>query len=509
MRPPHWAMRLAAARDWARVRRGLADPAATQSAVLRRILRLYRDTELGRTLDLATIDGPAAFARRVPVTDEAFYAPFHERVRETNAAGVATPRALRYMARTSGTTRVSKYLPYPEELIRAFKTFETRVTLHAMRDLGRYDLLDGQLLITSSAPSYERTAEGLTIGSSSGIMTLLAPAFARTLVRPTPDVLALTDWQAKIEATARQALPLDIRVMTGIPLFVVPILERLLALAAEAGRPAANARELWPNLTVYYWSGASIALYEARLRALFGPGVHFREIYSATEAPIAYQHRDGEPGLLVNLEHAYFEFQEAEAPADAPRLGVADVRVGVPYRVLVTTLGGLFAYRLGDVVEFVSTAPLCLRVLGREVEELNLASEKMPRRVLEAALADAAQACAVSVRDYFIAPPADTRAVPAYHWYLELSEPADLTGLGRALDEALRSRHNYYRAIRADNAVLGPCVAHALPPGTLDAYVLDTRPFGQGKPVKLYGDRTLPDRILAYAATRADVAADG
>lgn len=509
MRPPHWALRLAAARDWARVRRGLADPAAAQAAVLRRLLAIYADTEIGRALGLSSVTGPADFARRVPVTDESFYAPYHERVRDTNAPGIATPRALRYMARTSGTTRVSKFLPYPEVLIRAFKTFETRVTLHAMRDLGRFDLLDGQLLITSSAPSYERTPQGLTIGSSSGIMTLLAPAFARTLVRPTPDVLALMDWQSKIEATARQALPLDIRVMTGIPVFVVPILERLLALAAEAGRPARHVRDLWPNLTVYYWSGAPIAMYEARLRALFGPGVHFREIYSATEAPIAYQYRNGEPGLLMNLEHAYFEFQEADAPLDAPRIGVADVRVGVPYRLLVSTLGGLFAYRLGDVIEFTATAPPCLRVLGREVEELNLASEKMPRRVLEAALAAAQQATGVTVADYLVAPPPEADATPAYHWYLELAAPTDLAAFARALDDELRRRHNYYQALRAQDAVLGPCVASALPPGTLDAFVLATRPFGQGKPVRLHGDRAVPDRLLTFAAKRAEASSSG
>lgn len=499
MRPPHWALRAAAAYYAGRTRRALSDVHGTQARLLAAILAEYRPTELGRTLGLGAIDGPEAFRDRMPVTDETRYQPFCQRALDENPPDLLTRGRLAYMARSSGTTSVRKLVAFTWPLIKAYKRFETRVAMHTMRELGRYDLLDANLLITAGSPAVEATPAGVTIGYGTGIMTKLAPAIAKQVVRPTRDILEMTDWQAKMEATVRQALPLDIRAMTGVPLFATQILERLLSVAAAEGRPAPNAKALWPNLRIYYWSGSPITMYEARLRALFGPDVPFRELYTCTESPLGFQYRLGEPGLLLDIENTYFEFQPADAPTDAKRLALHEVAIGVPYRVLITTWGGLFAYRLGDLVTFVSLDPPLVRVGVREKDEISLGYEHIQLDVVHAALAAASAETEATVRNFFLGP-ADTAPGErqAYHWYVEFdAAPADGEAFRAALDRGLAERHPFYAGMREDDAVLLPPRLTVLPPGTIDRHVLATRQFGQGKFLHLYSRRDAVEAILA------------
>jgi GH3 auxin-responsive promoter len=499
MRPPHWALRAVAAVLHARTQRAIADPRGTQARLLKGILAEYRPTELGRTLGLGAIDGPEAFRDRVPVTDETVYQPFCQRALDENPPDLLTRGKLEYMARSSGTTTVKKLVAFTWPLIKAYKRYEMKVAMHTMRELGRYDLLDANLLITAGSPAVEATPSGVTIGYGTGIMTKLAPRIAQDVVRPTRDILCMTDWEAKLEATVRQALPLDIRAMTGVPLFAQQIVERLLAVATEEGRSARTVHELWPKLAVYYWSGSPLTMYEARLRELFGPGVPFRELYTCTESPLGFQYRLGEPGVLLDLENTYFEFQPADAPEDTPRLGLHEVAPGVPYRVLITTWGGLFAYRLGDKVEFVSLDPPLIRVGPREKDEISLGYEHIQLDVVRAALAEAAERTGARVRNFFLGP-ADTAPGDrqAYHWYVEFdTPPGDPETFRQGLDRGLAERHPFYAGMRTDDVVLLPPRLTVLPAGTIDRHVLDTRQFGQGKFLHLYSQRGAIEAILA------------
>lgn len=480
------------------MRRAIADVRGTQARLLKGMLAEYRTTELGRSLGLDAIDGPEAFRAQVPVTDETLYQPFCQRALDENPPNLLTRGKLEYMARSSGTTTVRKLVAFTWPLIKAYKRYEMRLAMHTMRELNRYDFLDANLLITAGSPEVETTPSGVTIGYGTGIMTKLAPAIAQEVVRPTRDILCMADWQAKMEATVRQALPLDIRAMTGVPLFALQIVERLMEVARDEGRPACTVKELWPRLAVYYWSGSPITMYEARLREVFGPDVPFRELYTCTESPLGYQYRLGEPGVLLDLENTYFEFQPADAPLDAPRIGLHEVQVGVPYRTLITTWGGLFAYRLGDRVEFLSVDPPLVRVGVREKDEISLGYEHIQLEVVRQALDGAAGQTGAAVRNFFLGP-ADTGSGErmAYHWYVEFdTPPQDLEAFRRALDQGLIEGHPFYKGMRENDVVLMPPRLTTLPPGSLDRYVLDTRQFGQGKFLHLYSKREAVEAIL-------------
>jgi hypothetical protein len=492
-----WASRWSASRALA----AHDSPRRTQASVLERILALYRDTELGRSLQLRDVRSIEEFRTRVRVSEKKDYARWVERLQRDNRPGLVTKDQLRYLALTSGTSEDVRLFPFPNALIGTFRKFQWEIMLHVMDRLQSFSMLDTNILVTAPAATYETLPSGLVAGKATAIMTQLTPKAARGLVRPSREVLEIKDVNEKLRQTVEDALGRDIRLLMGVPLCVLPLFERLLEAANARGKRAATLAELWPNLEAYVYSGAPIGSLEARLRELVGPGIPFVEVYSASESPLAYQFRLDEPGLLLDLRHCFFELQPGGSPLDAPRLTVDEARPHVPYRILLTTFGGRFAYRLGDLVEFVSTKPLLVRVLGREQEELNLGYERIPLHVLKAALARVSGDHGARVHNFFVCPTATANVKPAHEWHVEFGlAPSSPEAFGDALDQALKELHDRYAFARRDDHLLRAPALVPMKPGTIERFVLTTREYGLGKFLPIYNTREAAADVLAFAS---------
>ena len=84
----------------------------------------------------------------------------------------------------------------------------------------------------------------------------------------------------------------------------------------------------------------------------------------------------------------------------------------------------------------------------------------------------------------------------------ETQRAAAERALATALDARLRSESAMYASQREGGVTLGPPTVRLLPPGTIDAYVLESRAFGQGKVVHVHTTPTQGEAILAFAAAR-------
>jgi hypothetical protein len=223
-------------------------------------------------------------------------------------------------------------------------------------------------------------------------------------------------------------------------------------------------------------------------------------VYSASEAPLAYQFRLGEPGMLLDLRHCFFEFQRAGDDLDGKRLTVAEIEPHTPYRILITTLGGRFCYRLGDLVELTSTRPLVVRVLGREQEELNLGYERVPLHVVRTALDRASKEERARVHNFFVCPaPEDANLKPSHEWHIEFAErPADPKAFCRALDRALIELHDRYAFPRKNDHLLSPPTLVEMDVGTIERFVLASREYGLGKFNAIYNTREAASAVLEF-----------
>ena len=146
--------------------------------------------------------------------------------------------------------------------------------------------------------------------------------------------------------------------------------------------------------------------------------------------------------LLLNTGGSFFEFiRYADRDQTNPeRFWVGSIEPGERYIPVISNANGLWAYVLGDVVEFTETRPPKLKVLGRTSEILNQFRESLDGDAARKALSNVTQQCGATVVEFHVTySAAETIAMPCHEWYIEFGKlPADQQRLSELLDSELR-----------------------------------------------------------------------
>lgn len=382
--------RIAAARFDAALR----DPAAAQTAMLKRTIEANLDCEFGRTHGFATIDSLAAFRQRVPIAGDAAFAPAIDRI-ANGVAGVLTSAPVVAFEETSGTTSGTKLVPYTAASLLAF----SQAILPWLCDLAtrRPAIQEGRAYVSISPVLRppRSTRGGIPIGQGTDAAYLgpgLADAFVSTLaVEPVTAASAtFEDWQM---ATLSQLIAAGDLAFVSIwsPTFLLELIDAIPAnaeaiaarlppdarLRLEAGLrlPSIATERLWPRLAcISAWTDASSGAYAARLRHLFPQAAVEGKGLLATECAMSIP-LGGIDGAVPALLSAVLEFVSSDG---TPHL--SDVlEVGRTYDVVVTTDGGLYRYDIGDRMTCVGrdgSVPR-LRFEGRRGVYSDLVGEKI------------------------------------------------------------------------------------------------------------------------------------
>lgn len=146
----------------------------------------------------------------------------------------------------------------------------------------------------------------------------------------------------------------------------------------ESDDRAGFARRLWPKLAlISSWSEAEAGAGAEYLRSFFPDAVFQTKGLLATEGPVTIP-MVGAPAPVLAARSAFFEFEEGETGVGTIRLA-HELETGQRYRVLMTTAGGLYRYRLHDIVEvrgWWRNLP-CLAFIGKEAFVSDLVGEKL------------------------------------------------------------------------------------------------------------------------------------
>jgi hypothetical protein len=307
-----------------------------------------------------------------------------------------------------------------------------------------------------------------------------------------------------VEAIVRETAGQDLRLISGIPSWVQMYFERLLAYTGKA-----TVKEVFPRFELFVYGGVSFAPYRDRFRQLIGGDVDVVELYPASEGFLAYQDRQGVEGLRLNVaDGIFFEFVPADryGELDAPRLGLAEVELGVSYALVLSNNAGLWGYDIGDTVRFVSLDPPRVVVTGRVKHFTSAFGEHVIAEEVEGAMGEAVAAAGGVVTEFHVAPEvAPSEGLPYHEWWVEFeSEPGDADRFAEALDAALQRRNPYYRDLLT-GSVLRPAVLRPVPPGTfLEAMRSMGKLGGQNKVPRLANDRNLV-ALLSRAAQQSMV----
>jgi pimeloyl-ACP methyl ester carboxylesterase len=312
----------------------------------------------------------------------------------------------------------------------------------------------------------------------------------------------------RVEAIARQVAWQDVRLLAGMPSWMLVLFERVARVRELAGRPIRDMRYCWPDLRIFIHGGVSFGPYASVLAEWLGRPVERLEVYPASEGWVAMQTES--EGLTLTLDHhVFYEFVPVEdLGSDRPRRHtVADVELGRPYAVALSTSGGLWSYLLGDTVRFTARDPLRLRIIGRTRHFVNAFGENVIVEEVERALTTACHRSDAEVVEFTVAPRYPSAEEPrgSHEWLVEFRvPPREPEEFARVLDEALAALNTDYRTKRwRDVGMVAPRIL-TLPPGTFHRWMHGAGKLGdQHRVPRVSNGRELAEALLAAGGMTA------
>ena len=441
------------------------------------------------------------FRQNVPVRSYDDHAPYIRRMLDGERS-VLWPGFVEWFSKSSGTTSDrSKYLPISGENLRKNHLrggWDAMSLYYAQRP--NADLFSRKNLVMGGSIHETRTS-GAKIGDVSAVMLANFPQVGRPFYTPSFETMLMRDYDAKLEATARESALADVGMVGGVPNWTMLLMRRILERTG-----AAHMREVWPNFRLFTHGGIAFAPYRRQFEDLIGQtdDFDFLEIYNASEGYFGLRDDLTRDDMLLLLDNGvYYEFLpqrewDREFPVAVP---LHEVVAGEPYGVVVTTNAGLWRYNLGDTVVFTSTTPYRFKITGRTKQFINTFGEEVMVDNTDRALERTCRDLDCTVTEYTVAPvfikvPGEQGA---HEWVVEFGKPPrSLSAFAKTLDAHLQDINSDYAAKRRNDRVLTGIIATAVAPGTFNDWMRGRgRLGGQGKVPRLSNERKHLEGILA------------
>lgn len=477
-------------------------PEISQNAILMALLRQSANTEWGKKYDYKSIKTVAEYQSRVPISTYEDIAPYIDRMIK-GEPNVLYTGLVSSFSKSSGTTNdKSKFIPVTAaslnncqikgSLDMASWWYENNPNTQWM-GLGASLVMGGTWKVVNQNPR-------IIAGDVSGLMMQFMPFYAKTVQALDTATAVMPEWEAKIERIVKTlAKNPKLTNISGVPTWTLVLLRQLLDYTGKS-----NALELFPNFEVYMHGGVSFEPYRAQFNALFpSDKVQYRNIYNASEGFFAGQiDSDSDDMLLLMDNGVFFEFlplDQLDNPNARP-LTVAEVEVGRPYALLITTNAGLWRYLIGDVVQFASLHPHKIQIVGRTQQFINVFGEELMVSNTDEALRLVCQQHKAEIVEYTAAPIFLTEAQKGGHeWLIEFRQPpANILAFAADLDATLKQLNSDYEAKRHKDIALLPLVLHSLPTGSFQNWLKSKGKIGgQHKVPRLSNNRKYIEEILS------------
>ncbi|MEQ9188493.1 MAG: GH3 auxin-responsive promoter family protein [Cryomorphaceae bacterium] len=486
------AARWLAKREMKAVRAWSEGPHRAQERTFRFLCGVLAGTDFGRDHGITASTTQEEWARKVPLRDYEGLKPYIERIKEgeINVLWKGKPT---YFCKTSGTTSGTKYIPMSDHGIKAQVKAAWTALLCYIDETKNARFVDGKMIFLQGSPEMTYL-QGIGVGRLSGIVAHHVPSYLQRSRMPSWQTNCIEDWEQKVDAIVAETKDQDMRLISGIPPWVQMYFERLLQHTGKA-----TIKELFPNFSVFAHGGVNYQPYKATMEKLIGGHVDSIETYPASEGFIAFQDRQGEEGMLLNLAGGiYYEFVPVNGIHDpsARRLGLKEVLVGVNYAIVLNTSSGLWGYIIGDTVKFTSLNPFRIVVTGRIKHFISAFGEHVIAEEVERSMTEVCENLGIEINEFHVAPQVSpTDGLPYHEWFIESQNDLP-AAMAQQLNERMCSLNSYYKDL-IEGKVLQPLIIRRLNPGAFNRYMASVgRLGGQNKLPRLSNDRSVVEGML-------------
>ncbi len=472
------------------------NPIETQNRVFREILQKASNTKFGKDHGFSKIQSHSDFEKSVPIRDYEALKEYVDEVVE-GKEDILWPGKPLYFAKTSGTTSGAKYIPITKESIKHQVEASRNAILNYIHETGNTAFVNGKMIFLQGSPEMQKK-NGIQLGRLSGISAHYVPNYLQKNRLPSWKTNCIDDWETKVNAIVEETINEDMTVIAGIPSWVQMYFEKLNT------RSGKKVGELFQNFQLFIYGGVNYEPYRAKFENLIGRKVDSIELFPASEGFFAYQDSQKEKGMLLLLNSGiFYEFVKSDDffEPNAKRITIKDVELHVNYVMIISTDAGLWAYNLGDTVQFISLNPYKVLVSGRIKHFISAFGEHVIAKEVEEAMQEAISQTDAQVNEFTVAPQiaAENDALPYHEWLVEFEkEPSDKVKFIQILDSSLQKQNSYYFDL-IDGKVLQTLKVTSIRKDGFQSYMKSIGKLGgQNKVQRLANDRKLADALLAF-----------
>ena len=425
-----------------KIKHWASKPIATQHKVFDHLIDSAKHTTFGRDHHFSTIKNHEDFVKNVPVRDYENLKFYVDQVVD-GKPNILWPGKPLYFAKTSGTTSGSKFIPITASSIKAQVEASRNAILVYINETGNSGFVNGKWIFLQGSPVLNEK-NGIKLGRLSGISAHYVPSYLLKNRMPSWETNCIDDWETKVDAIVEETLQENMTAIAGIPSWVQMYFEKLIDKKQE------KVGEIFKNFSLFIFGGVNFEPYRSKFENLIGRKVDSVELYPASEGFFAFQDRQNEKGMLLQLDSGiFYEFIEADTffEDNPQRITLKDVKIGVNYVIIISTNAGLWAYNIGDTVQFTSLSPYRIIVSGRIKHFISAFGEHVIAKEVDQALIEAVKASDAQVSEYTVAPQITPKqGLPYHEWFIEFEkEPKDLVKFIQHIDTSLQQQNSYYK----------------------------------------------------------------
>lgn len=469
---------------------------AVQQTVFKKLITHAAKTEFGQQHGFASIKTYNDFKQAVPLRDYEELKDYIELIADGKEDVLWKGLPL-YFCKSSGTTSGTKYIPVTKGQLNEMIAAARNSLMLYVHETGHADFFNHQMIFLQGSPELELHGK-IPTGRLSGIVHHHIPFYARKNRMPSYQTNCIEDWETKVDTIARETIPQNMSLISGIPPWVVMYFEKLRELTGKE-----FIKDIFPHFKLFAYGGVNYEPYRHKIESLIGFKIDSVETYPASEGFIAYQDKQNETGLLLNVNGGiFYEFVKATDifSGNAERISLSEVELGVNYALILNTNAGLWAYSIGDTVKFVSLNPYRIVVTGRVKHFISAFGEHVIAEEVETAMLHAMRQTHIGVTEFTVAPQVNpTEGLPYHEWFVEFStEPKHLNEMAKIIDLTLQDHNSYYRDLRTGH-ILEQLKIRKLKPGAFVDYMKgEGKLGGQNKVSRLMNTRTIADKLGSW-----------
>ncbi|MEQ3663714.1 MULTISPECIES: GH3 auxin-responsive promoter family protein [unclassified Olleya] len=484
-----------AKRIYKKVQKWANNPIQTQDKVFKDLISQASSTTFGIDHDFISINNYQDFVKRVPIRDYEDLKPYVDKV-VAGQENILWPGKPLYFAKTSGTTSGAKYIPLTKDSMPNHVNAARNAILLYIHETGNAKFVDGKMIFLQGSPVLKEQ-NGIQLGRLSGIVAHFVPKYLQKNRMPSWETNCIEDWETKVEAIVEETVNQDMSIISGIPSWVQMYFEKL---QQKTGK---NVGDIFKNFNLFIFGGVNYEPYRAKFENLIGRKVDSIELYPASEGFFAFQDKQNEKGMLLQLDSGmFYEFVKADQFFDKnpKRITIKDVEVGVNYVMIISTNAGLWAYNIGDTIMFTDTKPYRVIVSGRIKHFISAFGEHVIGKEVEQAMKEATQGTDIRINEFTVAPQINPEiGLPYHEWFVEFENaPKDISALAKKIDASLQKQNSYYLDL-IEGKVLQPLKISKVNKNGFQNYMKSIGKLGgQNKIPRLANDRKIADALKPH-----------